>query len=145
MCRWWLIRRVEWRSMIRTISAANGWIQVGGTSLSAPLWAGLIAVADQGRSLAGLGSLDGRTQTLPLLYQLPANDFHDITSGSNGFSAGAGYDLVTGRGSPKANLVVAGLLGSEHFGNGFQRCERRRRARQRREWASRCDRVRRSE
>lgn len=98
---------------------SNGWIQVGGTSLSAPLWAGLIAVADQGRNLAGLGSLDGRTQTLPLLYQLPATDFHDITSGNNGFSAAAGYDLVTGRGSPKADLVVAGLLGSSISGTVF--------------------------
>src|SRR5205807_737888 len=81
----------------------GGWLQVGGTSASAPQWAALIAIADQGRALAGLGSLDGFTQTLPKLYQLPAADFHDITSGSNGFAAGPGYDLVTGRGSPVAN------------------------------------------
>jgi subtilisin-like proprotein convertase family protein len=91
---------------------AAGWIQIGGTSFSTPAWAGLIAIADQGRSLLGLSSLDGRTETLPDLYQLPASDFNDITSGNNGFAAGAGYDLVTGRGTPKANLVVGGLIGS---------------------------------
>src|SRR5262249_38741328 len=44
-------------------------------------------------------------------YALPATDFHDITSGSNGYRARTGYDLVTGRGSPRANLVVANLVG----------------------------------
>ncbi|HTQ37775.1 MAG TPA: proprotein convertase P-domain-containing protein [Pirellulales bacterium] len=95
------------------------WIQVGGTSFATPSWAALIAIADQGRSLAGLSSLDGSTQTLPLLYQLPSTDFHDITSGNNGFAAAAGYDLVTGLGSPKANLVVAGLLGSSISGTVY--------------------------
>jgi subtilase family serine protease len=90
----------------------GGWAQVGGTSAAAPQWAALVAIADQGRALAGLGSLDGFTQTLPDLYQLPAGDFHDITSGSNGgYQAGPGYDLVTGRGSPVANLVVRDLVG----------------------------------
>ena len=83
----------------------------GGTSLAAPLWSGLIAIADQGRVLAGLGTLDGPTQTLPMLYGLPSNDFHDVTSGNNGFAAGAGYDLVTGMGSPNANLIVPSLAG----------------------------------
>lgn len=86
----------------------GGWITVGGTSAGAPQWAALIAIADQGRALAGKGSL-GNAQAA--IYTLPSSDFHDITSGSNGaYSAGTGYDLVTGRGSPKAILVVAGLL-----------------------------------
>ena len=89
---------------------ANPWYQVGGTSLSAPCWAGLVAIADQLRVSQGLGPLDGRSQTLPALYGLPAADFHDITSGSNGgFSAGPGYDKVTGRGTPVANLLVPAL------------------------------------
>jgi hypothetical protein len=85
------------------------WIQVGGTSLAAPLWAGLIAVVDQGRALSGLSTLDGPSQTLPRLYALPATDFHDITTGNNGYAAGVGYDLVTGRGTPIANLLVPDL------------------------------------
>jgi len=86
------------------------WEIVGGTSLAAPSWAGLIAVADQGRVLAGAGTLDSYSQTLPLLYSAPAADFHDITTGNNGYSAGTGYDLVTGRGSPKANLLLPFLV-----------------------------------
>ncbi len=89
--------------------------QVGGTSDAAPQWAGLIALADQGRILAGSGSLNGQTQTLPMLYSLPAADFHDITSGTStgtpNYSAGVGYDLVTGRGTPVANLLVPALAG----------------------------------
>ena len=92
------------------------WGQWGGTSDAAPQWAGLIAIADQGCMLAGEGTLDGATQTLPLLYSLPSSDFHDVTSGTSTgsprYSAATGYDLVTGRGSPYANLVVSGLVGS---------------------------------
>jgi hypothetical protein len=90
----------------------GGWAVVGGTSEGAPQWAGLMAIVDQGLADSSQASLDGYTQTLPRLYQLPASDFHDITSGSNGYSAGTGYDLVTGRGSPIASLLVAGLTGA---------------------------------
>jgi hypothetical protein len=91
------------------------WSQVGGTSAGAPQWAALVAIADQGRTLAGRAPLDGPGQTLPALYQLPAADFHDVTSGTStgtpNYAAGPGYDLVTGRGSPLANLVIGGLVG----------------------------------
>jgi hypothetical protein len=90
----------------------SGWVEVYGTSAGAPQWSALVAIADQGRALAGQGSLDGATQTLPDLYKLPASDFHDVTSGNNGgYAAGTGYDLVTGRGSPVANLIVSALAG----------------------------------
>ena len=90
----------------------GGYLQVGGTSLATPMWGGLIAIANQGRSLMGDSSLNGLTQTLPTLYDLPSTDFHDITSGSNGtYSATPGYDLVTGLGTPVANLLVPALAG----------------------------------
>ena len=38
-----------------------------------------------------------------------AADFHDITSGSNGFSAVTGYDLVTGWGSPNGASLINAL------------------------------------
>src|SRR5437660_5892234 len=92
------------------------WSQFGGTSDAAPQWAAIIALADQGRVAAGLGTLDGRSQTLSMLYQISAGDYHDITSGqSNGrpvLSAGPNYDLVTGRGTPLANKIVADLVGA---------------------------------
>ena len=90
-------------------SGQSGWFQVGGTSAAAPAWAGLIAIADQGLATAGKPVLSG-TQAQSSLYSLPSSDFHDITSGFNGYSATPGYDLVTGLGSPKANLVIAGIL-----------------------------------
>jgi subtilase family serine protease len=93
-------------------SYAGGWEQVGGTSAGAPQWAALVAIADQGRALKGLGTLDGGSQLLPDIYAMPAGYFHDVTSGSNGYSAKSGYDLSTGRGSPIAQNVVAYLTGS---------------------------------
>jgi len=98
-------------------SDGSGWDVVGGTSAGTPQWAALVAIADQGRALKGLSSLDGPTQTLPALYQMPGYDFNDITVGSNfQYSCTADYDLVTGLGSPHANLLVndlvqAGLIG----------------------------------
>ena len=46
-----------------------------------------------------------------MIYSLPSSDFHDVTTGSNGYSTHAGYDLVTGRGTPVANRVVNDLAG----------------------------------
>jgi subtilase family serine protease len=98
---------------------ATPWVQVGGTSLACPCWAAIVAIADQDRTLAGLGTLDGATQTLPKIYSLPQSDFHDITSGNNGFAAGPGYDLVTGRGSPVAQLLIPDLAGVSAFTSGI--------------------------
>jgi len=84
----------------------------GGTSLSAPLWAGLAAVVNQfllangGRRLGALNLL---------LYQiaegarLPA--FHDVDRGANAVvSAGPGYDMVTGLGTPDADNLAHDVL-----------------------------------
>ncbi|MGA2035019.1 MAG: Ig-like domain-containing protein, partial [Thermoguttaceae bacterium] len=99
------------------------WGVVGGTSDAAPQWAGLITIADQGRALAGVGPLTGKTQTLPILYSLPGSDFHDITTGSSQgypvYNAGPGYDLVTGRGTPYANLIIPALFGTPTLGVQF--------------------------
>jgi subtilase family serine protease len=85
-----------------------GWEDVGGTSAGTPQWAALIAIADQGRALAGLLPLDGPSQTLPALYQF-SSDFNDVTQGSNGYSAGPGYDVATGLGTPIAMNLVGDL------------------------------------
>jgi hypothetical protein len=91
-------------------TSASPWEQIGGTSVSAPCLAAMIAIANQGRVVAGQATLDGASQTLPALYSLPYSDINDVTSGSNGqFMAGAGYDLVTGLGTPKAVLLVPDL------------------------------------
>jgi len=98
------------------------WGQWGGTSIGAPQWAALFAIADQGRTLALKGSLDGATQTLPALYSFSPNDFHDITTGRSGpprIAAGPGYDLATGLGTPIANLIVADLVSTTITGPAF--------------------------
>ncbi len=103
--------------------AATPWDEVGGTSLATPLTSGMIAIANQGRALAGFGALEGATsstQTSPstqgALYALAGTptlysaDYHDITSGYNFYySAGPGYDFVTGIGSPKADTLLPNL------------------------------------
>jgi hypothetical protein len=91
----------------------SGWYEVGGTSAGAPQWAALIATADAARG----ASLDGATQTIPALYSIFASsstyaqDFNDVVSGSSSglYSAGKGYDLVTGLGTPKAAAMIAAL------------------------------------
>jgi kumamolisin len=78
---------------------------IGGTSAVAPLWAGLIALLNQ-----GLGQPVGYLN--PLLYQKVAagGGFNDITSGNNGaYSAGPGWDACTGFGSPIGTAIEATL------------------------------------
>ncbi len=66
----------------------GSWMTIGGTSLGSPSWAGIIAIVDQGRALAGEGSLDGPTQTLPALYAAPSSDFHTVAAASSPFDGG---------------------------------------------------------
>jgi subtilase family serine protease len=90
----------------------------GGTSIAAPQWAGVIAIADQ---MAGhpLGFIN------PTLYKLglsshAARDFVDITSGNNtqivngttvpGFAATTGWDAITGWGAPLGDGLIPDLI-----------------------------------
>ena len=91
-----------------------GWYVVGGTSCSSPQWAGLVAIADQ---IAG----HGLGQINPTLYQLASGPkystyFYDVTTGNNqadpsipGYPATAGWDPVTGLGTPDAATLVPAL------------------------------------
>ena len=91
--------------------AMGGWGVVGGTSLSSPTWAGMIAIANQGRQIFGGSALSGPTETLPGLYSAIdySRNYHDITAGNNGYPAGVGYDLVTGIGSPVTPNILTYL------------------------------------
>jgi hypothetical protein len=63
----------------------NGaWTGVYGTSVGAPQWAAIVAIANQGKALAGQGTFDGSSQLLPAIYKFSSSDFHDVTSGSAG-------------------------------------------------------------
>jgi subtilase family serine protease len=86
--------------------------QGGGTSYAAPLWAGLIAMANQQAAANGEATVGFIN---PALYDIGigstfTSDFHDITSGSNGkYLAVKGYDLVTGWGSPQGVDLINAL------------------------------------
>jgi kumamolisin len=78
---------------------------IGGTSASAPLWAGLIALLNQSLKTK-LGFVN------PLLYQLPhaSGAFHDVTAGNNGdYQTGSGWDPCTGLGTPNGQKLAAAL------------------------------------
>jgi kumamolisin len=83
-------------------------IQLGGTSWSAPVWAGFCALLNDARSKAGKPALPFLN---PLLYPLGGTPcFRDIQQGSNGaFRAGVGYDMVTGLGVPDVAELLKAL------------------------------------
>jgi subtilase family serine protease len=86
----------------------------GGTSASAPIWAALIALADQyaGRHLGFVNAVIYQIARSPSYHQA----FHDITLGNNtvqfppktitGYQAAPGWDPVTGWGSPDAQMLI---------------------------------------
>ncbi len=97
---------------------------IGGTSAGAPTFAGILALINQGTGSSGLGNVN------PRLYGMASSvpgAFHDLTTGTNivpcrqgsancpslapfqfGYSAGAGYDQVTGLGSVDAYALADG-------------------------------------
>jgi hypothetical protein len=91
------------------IFGSSGWTRVGGTSLATPIFAGFTALINERRAELGKGVIGD--QMNPAIYEAARDDyagtFNDITSGTNGYSATKGYDLVTGLGSPKPSLVEA--------------------------------------
>ncbi len=84
----------------------------GGTSFAAPMWAGYLALVNEQAVANGqptVGFINPALYTIGLGSNYD-NDFHDITSGSNGYSATLGYDLATGWGSPNGSGLISDLL-----------------------------------
>jgi subtilase family serine protease len=95
----------------------SGWFDIGGTSLSCPQWAGLVAIADQING-GGLGLIN------PALYRIGADpsryaaDFFDVATGNTnqtavnvpGYPSTTGWDPVTGLGTPNAANLVPDLV-----------------------------------
>lgn len=105
------------------LGSSSGFYIFGGTSAASPQLAGLIALTNQ------LADKDGKQHVgylNPLLYQLPSSAFNDIVpqtfgsvtisdnslygSGIPGYSAGPGYDLASGWGSPNAFNFATDLV-----------------------------------
>ena len=92
--------------------AEGGFLSVGGTSISAPVFAGICAqlLQKNPKALQNISMpeylyfLAGKTQ-----YDFPQYYFNDITVGSNGvYDALEGYDLATGLGAPIAEQIIQG-------------------------------------
>jgi subtilase family serine protease len=94
---------------------STGWYDIGGTSLSTPQWAGLVAIAAQIHG-GGLGLIN------PALYAIASDpatyayDYYDVVTGNNqadpdvpGYKATPGWDPVTGLGTPNAAHLVPAL------------------------------------
>jgi subtilase family serine protease len=97
---------------------AGTWSLASGTSASVPLWAGLIAIADQ-MANHPLGFIN------PAIYKVAESsnytrDFHDITTGNNnvaepngivtGYTATQGWDAITGWGTPNATYLLPDMI-----------------------------------
>jgi hypothetical protein len=95
-------------------AAAPNWYSGGGTSIGAPQWAGLLAIANAQRALAAKAPLGqpqsllyGQVGAVPGRY---AAAFNDVATGRNGTclvcTAAHGYDLPTGLGTPNADDLL---------------------------------------
>ena len=97
-------------------TVSNGSLETGfgGTSFAAPRWSGFIALINE-QSVASNDTTAGFIN--PSLYAIGtganyATNFHDVTRGNNGFAATAGFDLVTGWGSPNGATLINTLAPS---------------------------------
>ena len=98
-----------------TAACSTGWYDIGGTSLSAPQWAGMVAIASQiaGKGLGLINPALYKIANDPAKYQ---NDFFDITVGDNHvdgdaafYPATTGWDPSTGLGTPNAANLLPDL------------------------------------
>jgi Pro-kumamolisin, activation domain/Subtilase family len=114
-------------------------IAVGGTSAAAPMWAAIVALANEYALAHGGSNLGFLNPTLYALLNASSyrSAFHDVTSGTNLFyPAAANYDMATGIGTPNAYGFVTNApklpgssnvpgstrwyLAEGHVGNHFQ-------------------------
>ncbi len=116
------------------VRTQGAWHVFGGTSVSSPAFAGIMALIVQ-KSGQRQGNANPRFYQLADAQRAPGGPavYHDITSGNNsvsgvsGYFATAGYDLATGLGSVDATQLVdnwvatapgAPIIGTATAGNG---------------------------
>jgi len=97
---------------------SNGWIAAGGTSVASPIWAGIIAHANEARrninkpflsTIAVLNAIYGIN--IEVLQNNNLGPFYDVINGSTTtYSALVGYDYVTGIGTPNAYKLIYDVL-----------------------------------
>jgi len=95
-------------AQVYTSDGARYLVTESGTSGSTPLWAGIMALADE-YAHKDLGFVN------PAIYDIAHSSsyhkaFHDITTGFNGYEATPGWDAITGWGSPNAQVLIPLLV-----------------------------------
>ncbi len=99
-----------------SIRVRNAWTAAGGTSVAAPIWAGILAHANAARAAAGRPRLGAANASLYALAPGAGSPFLDVTEGDNGYEGVSGYeaaegwDAATGLGSANAARLVRALL-----------------------------------
>jgi len=109
----------QYVAVTRPGASSPDWNAYGGTSIAAPQWAGIVAVANAMRANAGRERLGDLHATLyRSIAPVPgdyAAAFADVTTGADGDCAGCragiGYDLPTGLGTPNGAGLLALLTG----------------------------------
>ena len=107
----------EYLAVMSPGSSAVSWLSAGGTSISSPQWAGIVADANSMRAAASKTALGDPHSLLYQIGAAPASyagDFYDVTIGSDGScatcSATIGYDQETGLGTPNGATLLAALV-----------------------------------
>jgi subtilase family serine protease len=108
---------IYWNGHGQVAGEPAGWQGIGGTSGASPLWAALLALTDGSRACSGAAV----GYANPALYKAASSayaaNFNDVASGNNDFTgtnggrfaATAGYDPVSGLGTPNAASLAAAL------------------------------------
>jgi subtilase family serine protease len=112
-------------SMYCTVADAEycsqGWLEIGGTSAAAPLWAALSTDLNEYLTSQGKAGLGSASDSLYALYNTtqPDSAYHDITTGNNlYYAATPGYDTATGLGTPDAWNIARDLSSLPTTGGG---------------------------
>lgn len=87
----------------------GSWRVMAGTSLGAPAWSAIMAIVTQGRAIGGQPSLDGPSQTLPMLYRLGPSNFRSVESSNV---------LAQGRGVPNGRALIPALVSGDSTAAG---------------------------
>jgi subtilase family serine protease len=115
-------------NMVWIIASNGNQYPISGTSASAPLWAGFMALANQQGAASGQPPVGFANPTLYALARGPEylSLFHDVTNGNNTnlsissqFFAQPGYDLCTGWGTPNGSNLLNALTQSPNPGVGL--------------------------
>ncbi|HVP22593.1 MAG TPA: S53 family peptidase, partial [Conexivisphaerales archaeon] len=106
------------------LAMGGGIYYIGGTSVGAPEWAGMVALVDTALSNVHLAPAGAIAPAIYYIGSLSSGDFYDVKVGNNqgdlyhatsplpvGYNATVGWDPLTGWGTPNLNVLIPDLVG----------------------------------